>query len=125
MPRARSRLIARPRPTPSRVRVKFESTCTNGSKINSSFSGGMPMPVSLTRMRMRCATPSSAIGEFHRVREQVEDDLLEFFAVSANGQAPIGRRVLIRHALGAHLRHDERVRGSQYFVDRHLLDVVI
>jgi hypothetical protein len=36
IPRARSRLIARPSPTPSCVRARRASTCTNGSKMRSS-----------------------------------------------------------------------------------------
>ena len=48
MPRARSRLMARPSPTPSCGRVCRWSTCTNGSKIVASFSGAIPIPVSRT-----------------------------------------------------------------------------
>ena len=42
MPRASSRLIASPSPVPSVGRVRRRSTCTNGSKIVSSWSGGDP-----------------------------------------------------------------------------------
>ena len=45
MPRARSRLIARPSPVPSCGRVRSARTCTNGSNTASSLSAGMPMPV--------------------------------------------------------------------------------
>ena len=51
IPLARSRLIARPSPVPWAVRLKSPSTCMKGWKIASSFSGGMPMPESATRMR--------------------------------------------------------------------------
>ena len=46
MPRARSRLIARPSPVPSVDRVRLRWSWTNGSKIASCFSRGMPIPVS-------------------------------------------------------------------------------
>ena len=41
--------IARPRPVPPNWRVVEPSACLNGSKIACCLSGGMPMPVSLTK----------------------------------------------------------------------------
>jgi hypothetical protein len=42
IPRAKSRLIARPKPVPPVVRVRSECTCTKRSEIRSSCSGAMP-----------------------------------------------------------------------------------
>ena len=46
--RAKRRLIASPRPVPPKRRVTELSACTNGSKIASSVSAGMPIPLSVT-----------------------------------------------------------------------------
>jgi hypothetical protein len=43
-----SRLIASPRPVPPYLRLVLPSACWNASKMICCFSGGMPMPVSLT-----------------------------------------------------------------------------
>jgi hypothetical protein len=43
-----SRLIASPRPVPPYLRLVEPSACWNASKMICCFSGGMPMPVSLT-----------------------------------------------------------------------------
>ncbi len=43
---ANRRLIERPRPVPPYLRVIEESACVKGSKIDSSWSEAMPMPVS-------------------------------------------------------------------------------
>src|SRR5690606_4647606 len=51
IPRARSRLIARPRPVPSCDDDSERPTCTNGSKIDSRWFLGIPMPVSVTSIR--------------------------------------------------------------------------
>ena len=40
--------MARPRPVPPNRRVVDPSACLKASKIVSCFSGGMPMPVSVT-----------------------------------------------------------------------------
>ena len=45
---ASSRLIASPRPVPPYLRAVPASACWNASKMILCFSGGMPMPVSLT-----------------------------------------------------------------------------
>ncbi len=52
---ANRRLMVRPRPVPPNCRVTELSACTNGSKIDSSFSAGMPMPLSITAM-LSCGT---------------------------------------------------------------------
>jgi hypothetical protein len=48
MRRISCRLIASPSPVPPVRRFSPPSTCTNGSKMRSCCSGGMPMPVSRT-----------------------------------------------------------------------------
>ena len=45
---ASSRLMARPRPVPPYLRLVLASACWNASKMILCFSGGMPMPVSVT-----------------------------------------------------------------------------
>ena len=47
-PRAKRRLMVKPSPVPPKRRVVELSACVKGSKTASSWSGGMPIPVSIT-----------------------------------------------------------------------------
>ena len=102
MPRAISRLIERPSPVPSTREAWLFSTCTNGSNTASSRSAGC---------RRQCRSPcsstkssrSGAIArvdasraarrrELARVREEVEQNLLELLAIGRSLRAPAARR---------------------------------
>ena len=48
-----------PRPVPPYLRVIDVSSCSNARKIFACFSGGMPMPVSVTAKR---SSTSDAVG---------------------------------------------------------------
>lgn len=63
MPTQRSREIARPRPVPPKRRVVDSSAWVKASKIVSSFSGGMPTPVSSTR---NASSPACSPGDTAR-----------------------------------------------------------
>ena len=79
--------IVRPRPVPPNRRVVDPSAWRKASKIASCFSGGMPMPVSVT---LKCSVvlpvaraifpdgdeDVAALGELERVADQVGQDLL-------------------------------------------------
>ena len=91
MARARSRLIARPSPTPECARVCPSSTCTNGSKIASSRSAGMPTPESTTRIVARSPSPDASTrmraavaGELDRVADEVDENLFEPMPIGAH-----------------------------------------
>ena len=56
---ASSRLIARPNPVPPYRRLVLASACWNASKMMRCFSGGMPMPVSVTSNAMTVAAVAS------------------------------------------------------------------
>ena len=56
---ASRRLMVSPSPVPPKRRVVDVSACVKGSKIASSLSAGMPMPVSITSISRRIVVPSS------------------------------------------------------------------
>src|SRR5439155_14905403 len=57
--RAISRLIERPSPVPPYFRLVVPSACWNASNTSRSFSGGTPMPVSLTESATTCEARDS------------------------------------------------------------------
>ncbi len=57
--RAKPRLIVSPSPVPPKRRVVEASAWTKGSKIDSSLSAGMPMPLSLTSIRYSAGSAAS------------------------------------------------------------------
>ncbi len=93
--------IVRPSPVPPNRRVVEPSACSNGWKIVSSFSAGMPIPVSATA-KWR-TTPSTAgvlerngdddfapLGELDRVADQVDQDLAQPAGVADQGVGHVG-----------------------------------
>ena len=60
---ASSRLIARPRPVPPYLRDVPASACWNASKMIFCFSGGMPMPLSVTVKRTTRVRLATAPGD--------------------------------------------------------------
>ena len=92
-----SRLIGSPSPVPGGRSVIVSSPWRNLSKITSWSSGSMPGPLSRTstRSRVRPSTLSSTttrprlgVAELRRVREQVEQHLLDAVAVGGHRAAP-------------------------------------
>ena len=80
--------IARPSPVPPYLRVIERSACSKASKINCCFSGGMPMPVSVTAKRSSTCSLAACLDlcmkhdlatlcEFDGVADEVEDDLAQ------------------------------------------------
>ena len=94
--------IVRPSPVPPNRRVVEPSACSNGWKIVSSFSAGMPMPVSATeKRRTTLSSPSSSrstddddfasLGELDGVADQVDQDLAQPAGVADQGVGDVGR----------------------------------
>jgi hypothetical protein len=105
MPRARSRLIASPSPAPSAGVVSDRSSWTNGSKISSSLSAGMPGP--LVAHDDHHLTVARAARESHlhlavrrcelrRVAEEVGQNLNELLAIGCD--VDLGVTILLRKA---------------------------
>src|SRR4051795_2538345 len=125
MARARSRLMARPRPTP-REAVAADppaASGTNGEKMRCSWSASMPIPSSRTRMRARSPSESQRIDhsarrrELDPVREEVQQNLLQPIrighggdVVAASGNEPHARvrRLHANQTLGARYRAADR-----------------
>ena len=97
--------MVRPRPVPPKRREVEPSACVNGSKIAASRSGAMPMPVSSTAnsmLRAPVASPAppaasrsvtrAALGELHRVAEQVHQHLPHPVRVEPRARAAARRR---------------------------------
>ena len=59
--RAISRQIDRPRPVPPYLRLVVPSACRNASKMTSSLSAAMPMPVSITAKASMSSAPSQRL----------------------------------------------------------------
>ena len=134
--RARSRLIARPNPVPSRVLVSVRPTCTKGSKIASSFSNGMPDPVSRTSSAMRPVHDltgqldrTAGLRELDGVGNEVDHDLLDFRAIRAKERVRAAPCVIesnsLRLCLGEHhlchcirRRHARRLTQCRRSADR-------
>ena len=114
--RATSRAaMVRPRPVPPYLRVVEVSSCSKAWKIFACFSGGMPMPVSVTANRIlaswrdpvyavrgrhqgcrrplvipRSTTTSPAFGELDGVAHEVEEHLAEPAGVADQGIGHVG-----------------------------------
>ena len=97
MPRASSRLMARPRPTPSLARVRRWS-------IYPDF--------------------ATAVRELDRVAHQVEQDLLQLVGVRAHREARLDLGGEQRQPTRVHLRQHERLGGGERFGQRHVRHVV-
>ena len=94
--------IVRPRPEPPNRRVVEPSACSNGWKIVSSFSTGMPMPVSATEKRRTALLVRefleinghenfAAFGELDGVADQVDQNLAQPAGVADQGLGNVGR----------------------------------
>ena len=88
----------RPMPEPPSERASERSPWANRSKIRGSSSGGMPTPVSRTRMttsspsrRAVSAMRPAGVGVLRGVGQEVDEDLLEPGRVGLEPQAAVGR----------------------------------
>ena len=150
---ASSRLMASPRPVPPYLRAVPASACWNASKMIRCFSGGMPMPVSLTEnsttdgrlaqsrvVRSPAAgrnadvqPHAAAVGELEGVRQQVLQHLQQALGVGRDrapqARVEVGReRQLARVRLVAEVALDRlaQVREQQVLAldrDRARLDL--
>ena len=110
----------RPRPSPPCVRAASWSPCTNRLKMSASRCSAMPGPSSRTReLDVVVHAPqvhvdaTASPGEFHRVVEQVADDLQQSRAIAAH---PRGRG-LAREADGVFAAAREGIHRLDGFVD--------
>src|SRR6266536_2262245 len=95
--RAISRLIERPRPVPPYLRLVVPSACWNASKISSTLSLEMPMPVSATDRAITCGASRSR-GLANRAPGKLDLGVLDLDRLVLPGELA---RLLLQLLVGA------------------------